>query len=224
MACRHSTDRQLRCDLRGKRKKAQPPENTPALNPIDLENWSYGWSLSFQRYGPDPRFFQKTWDLIVSRGPKPLNVLMTLKSSRSRDGQGLDPPFLNSTQRSGVEFKRERSQRSKRASNAMTKRSALLRGAWGEPRTSGVQGQRPGGGVQGCVRTHPWRGSGRGAPRCRNEAPRSPNAQAVRSRLAACNSHGALPAGTTAPYPNPCVIKISRVFSLHPRSRDCPVA
>jgi hypothetical protein len=41
------------------------------LNPIDLENWSYGWSLSFQRYGPDPRFFEKTWDLIVSRGPKP---------------------------------------------------------------------------------------------------------------------------------------------------------
>jgi hypothetical protein len=63
------------------------------LNPIDLENWSYGWSLSFQRYGPDPRFFQKTWDLIVSRGPKPLNVLMTLKSSRSRDGQGLDLVF-----------------------------------------------------------------------------------------------------------------------------------
>jgi hypothetical protein len=45
-----------------------------SLNPIDLENWSYGWSLSFQRYGPDPRFFQKTWDLIVSRGPKPRKV------------------------------------------------------------------------------------------------------------------------------------------------------
>jgi hypothetical protein len=59
------------------------------INPIDLENWSYGWSLSVQRYGPDPRFFQKTWDLIVSRVPKPLNVLMTLKSSRFRDGQGL---------------------------------------------------------------------------------------------------------------------------------------
>jgi hypothetical protein len=64
-------------------------EKTWDLNPIDLENWSYGWNLSFQRYDPDPRFFEKTWDLIVSRGPKPFNVLMTLKSSRSRDGQGL---------------------------------------------------------------------------------------------------------------------------------------
>jgi hypothetical protein len=41
------------------------------LNPIDLENWSYGWSLSVQRHSPDPRFFEKTWDLIVSRNPKP---------------------------------------------------------------------------------------------------------------------------------------------------------
>jgi hypothetical protein len=40
------------------------------INPIDLENWSYGWSLSVQRHSPDPRFFEKTWDLIVSRSPK----------------------------------------------------------------------------------------------------------------------------------------------------------
>jgi hypothetical protein len=52
----------------------------------------------------------------------------------------LDPPFLNSTQRSGVEFKRKRSQGSG-GEQRETKRSVLLRGAWGEPRTSGVKGR-----------------------------------------------------------------------------------
>jgi hypothetical protein len=45
----------------------------------------------------------------------------------------LDHPFLNSTQRSGVEFKRERSQRSKRASNARQS-EAFIRGGPGASR------------------------------------------------------------------------------------------
>jgi hypothetical protein len=34
--------------------------------------------------------------------------------------------------------------------------------------------------------------------------------------LAACNIYGALPVGTTAPYPNPYTIKISRAFFRSP--------
>jgi hypothetical protein len=51
----------------------------------------------------------------------------------------LDHPFLNSTQRSGVEFKRERSQRSKRASNA--RQSEALRYAGGLGRAAHQWGQ-----------------------------------------------------------------------------------
>jgi hypothetical protein len=46
-------------------------------------------------------------------------------------------------------------------------------------------------------------GPGRGAPGCQTEAPRSLNAKAPRSPFAADIIHGALPVGTTAPYPNP---------------------
>jgi hypothetical protein len=37
-----------------------------------------------------------------------------------------------------------------------------------------------------------------------NKAPGSPNTKAAQVPLASCNIHGALPVGTTAPYPNPC--------------------
>jgi hypothetical protein len=75
----------------------------------------------------------------------------------------LDHPFLNSTQRSGVEFKRERSRLSW-VSNAKPRASGPSGGVWGRVVPNGVQGRSPGGGVQGCVRTHPWRSFGARSP------------------------------------------------------------
>jgi hypothetical protein len=106
-------------------------------------------------------------------------------------------------------------------------RSVLLRGAWGEPRTSGVQGQRPwrwGPGV--CPHT-PRLGFGARSPEMPKRSPqicpnrsRSVTQKAV-SRSAACKSHGALPVGTTAPYvtSTPPPLAPSKIQVITPRNK-----
>jgi hypothetical protein len=45
---------------------------------------------------------------------------------------------------------------------------------------------------------------------------RCPLGQQHPTHLAPCNIHGALPVGTTAPYPNPYAIKTNHAFFVHP--------
>jgi hypothetical protein len=59
--------------------------------------------------------------------------------------------------------------------------SGLVGGVWGSCVPSGVQGQEPlVAGSRGCPH-NPWRGLGRGAPECQNEATRSRRNEAPRS-------------------------------------------